>query len=145
MAWDVDRADWRTFRLDRLTPRTPTGPRFTPRPAPDPDLAGYTTRGTTSEAYPYRCRVSVHAPAALVTEHIGPTVAVVTALDDVSCEVRSGGNSLDEMAVWLGLIGHEFTVHEPVELRDHLAALGARLARAAAAGPPANMTGTPSP
>jgi hypothetical protein len=30
---------------------------------------------------------------ARVTERIGPTVGVVTALDDVSCEVRSGGCS----------------------------------------------------
>ncbi|MBT2888393.1 WYL domain-containing protein, partial [Streptomyces sp. McG5] len=27
VAWDLDREDWRTFRVDRLTPRTPTGPR----------------------------------------------------------------------------------------------------------------------
>lgn len=144
VAWDVDRGDWRTFRLDRLTPRTPTGPRFTPRPPPDPDLAGYTTRGTTTQAYRYRCRVTVYAPAALVAERVGPAVGVVTALDDVSCEVLSGGHSLDEMAVWLGLIGHKLTVHEPAELRDHLAILGARLIRAAAAGPPAAMTGMPS-
>ncbi|MFJ1730338.1 helix-turn-helix transcriptional regulator [Streptomyces sp. NPDC088254] len=34
IAWDTDRTDWRTFRVDRLTPRTPTGPRFSP-----PELA----------------------------------------------------------------------------------------------------------
>lgn len=30
VAWDVDRDDWRTFRADRITPRPPHGPRFTP-------------------------------------------------------------------------------------------------------------------
>ncbi|MGY2080064.1 helix-turn-helix transcriptional regulator [Modestobacter sp. SYSU DS0657] len=30
VGWDLDRADWRTFRADRISPRTPTGPRFTP-------------------------------------------------------------------------------------------------------------------
>lgn len=30
VGWDVDRADWRTFRVDRVTPRPPHGPRFTP-------------------------------------------------------------------------------------------------------------------
>ncbi len=34
VAWDLDRADWRTFRADRIPPRTPTGPRFTPRDLP---------------------------------------------------------------------------------------------------------------
>jgi predicted DNA-binding transcriptional regulator YafY len=35
VAWDLDREDWRTFRADRITPRTPTGPRFTPRDYPE--------------------------------------------------------------------------------------------------------------
>src|SRR5690349_22043257 len=33
-AWDVDKADWRTFRVDRMRPKTPTGPRFTARDLP---------------------------------------------------------------------------------------------------------------
>ncbi|MBO4275626.1 helix-turn-helix transcriptional regulator, partial [Microbispora triticiradicis] len=31
VAWDTGRDDWRTFRVDRIAPRTPTGPRFPPR------------------------------------------------------------------------------------------------------------------
>lgn len=145
VAWDVERADWRTFRLDRLTPRTPTGPRFTPRPAPDPDLAGYLSRGTTTHAYRYQSRVTLHAPAALVAERITPSIGVVTAVDDTTCQILSGGNSLDEMALWLGLLGHPFTVEEPAELRQHLAAIGARLTHAATANPPDPTTATPSP
>jgi predicted DNA-binding transcriptional regulator YafY len=38
VAWDLDRADWRTFRADRMTPRTPTGPRFAPRELPGGDV-----------------------------------------------------------------------------------------------------------
>jgi biotin operon repressor len=34
VAWDLERADWRLFRADRITPRTPTGPRFAPRTVP---------------------------------------------------------------------------------------------------------------
>jgi len=32
--WDVDRDDWRKFRMDRVDPRPPPGPRFTPRTRP---------------------------------------------------------------------------------------------------------------
>lgn len=131
VAWDVERADWRTFRLERLTPRIPTGPRFTAQEAPDPDLAAYTSDGITTGAYRYRCRVTVQAPAEVVAEHIGPTVGVVTPLDDSSCQLVSGSNSLDEIALWMGLIGAELTVHEPPELRQRMATLGARLVRAA--------------
>src|SRR6185437_16783478 len=41
LAFDVDRQDWRTLRVDRLIPRIPNGPRFTPRPLPSPDVAAY--------------------------------------------------------------------------------------------------------
>src|SRR5215218_2209561 len=43
VAWDVERDDWRTFRVDRVTPRIPTGPRFAPRALPDLDVGGYTS------------------------------------------------------------------------------------------------------
>jgi predicted DNA-binding transcriptional regulator YafY len=45
VAWDADRQDWRTFRADRIQPRIPTGPRFTPRDLPDGDIATYLLRG----------------------------------------------------------------------------------------------------
>ncbi|MFF3063409.1 helix-turn-helix transcriptional regulator [Oerskovia sp. NPDC057915] len=46
VAWDLERADWRTFRVDRMTPRTPTGPRFAPRdlPAVPTDRSGASSR-----------------------------------------------------------------------------------------------------
>lgn len=47
---DVDRQDWRTYRVDRLDPRMPTGHRFTPRTPPDPDFSGYTSRAISTSA-----------------------------------------------------------------------------------------------
>jgi predicted DNA-binding transcriptional regulator YafY len=41
VAWDLDRDDWRTFRLDRMTPRTPTGPRFVAREVPGGDVGAF--------------------------------------------------------------------------------------------------------
>ncbi len=132
VAWDLDRTDWRTFRLDRLSPRTPTGPRFEPREAPDSDIAGYISHRITTNVYRYSCRLTVQAPAEVVAEHIGPTIGVVTPLNQTSCELVAGSDSLDELAVYIGLIGQEVIVHEPTELRDHIAAVGARLTRTAA-------------
>ena len=63
VAWDLDRKDWRTFRVDRMTPKTPTGPRFTPRELPAPDVATYIARGSAARvAVPGE--VVLHAPAA---------------------------------------------------------------------------------
>lgn len=52
VAFDLDRRDWRSFRVDRLTPRIPTGPRASPGNYPNPTLlhtspvAGWPHRGT---------------------------------------------------------------------------------------------------
>src|SRR5689334_18966583 len=64
VAFDLDRQDWRTFRVDRISPRIPTGPRFTPRELPeDGDLASYVSRRVSAAAWRYRATVLIHAPA----------------------------------------------------------------------------------
>src|SRR5918997_3877113 len=63
LAWDTDRADWRTFRADRVRPRVPTGPRFPPREPPE-DVARHVVRGTASQAWRHPARIRLHAPTA---------------------------------------------------------------------------------
>jgi len=131
VAWDVDRADWRTFRVDRLEPRIPTGPRFTPREPPAADIAGYTSRAIAVRAYRYQARITLHVPAHVAAEHVSHTAGVLEAIDDHSSLFTAGSNSLDELAIYVAVKGFEFTVHEPVELIEHLRALSDRLRRAA--------------
>jgi predicted DNA-binding transcriptional regulator YafY len=130
IAWDLDRDDWRTFRVDRMSPRVPTGPRFTPRPLPDKDLARYLTRGVSTAPYRYQARITLHVPASVAAERIAPTVGAIEAVDAETCVVHTGSNSLDELAVYIGLFGFRFTVHEPPELVTHIRALASRLAEA---------------
>ncbi|WP_020390032.1 helix-turn-helix transcriptional regulator [Kribbella catacumbae] len=125
VAWDLDRDDWRTFRLDRLEPRIPTGPRFTPREAPD--LAD-TARGVASGGYRYQARFILQAPAAQVTDRIANTVGTVESLDDSTCTLSTGANSLDELALYIGMLGIDFQVESPPELIDHVRDLTTRLA-----------------
>jgi predicted DNA-binding transcriptional regulator YafY len=61
-AWDVDRDDWRTFRVDRITPRPPHGPRFTPRTPPAGDLAAHVARGVSTRAYASHALVRLLVP-----------------------------------------------------------------------------------
>ena len=71
VAWDIDRNDWRTFRVDRIEPRTPAGPRFTPRALPpDQEIAERVARGVGEATWRYRARVIVHAPAAQVRSRL---------------------------------------------------------------------------
>jgi len=130
VAFDVRRADWRTFRVDRITVRTPGGGRFTPRPLPSDDLAGWVSQRVAFAGWRYRARVTVFAPAATVLERIGPYVGTVTAVDDESSVLDTGSDSLETLAVYLGLLGYEFRVESPAELAGHVRELADRYQRA---------------
>jgi predicted DNA-binding transcriptional regulator YafY len=130
LAWDVDRLDWRTYRVDRLRPRVPTGPRFEPREPPEPDIAAYTSLGITTRAYRYQARFTVHAAADEVSARFPPTIAAVEPIGPDRCTLQVGSNSLDELTLYIGLGGFDFDVHGPPELIGHIEALAARLGRA---------------
>jgi len=132
VAFDVDSQDWRTFRVDRMSPRTPTGPHFTARDLPDQDLAAYVARRTSAAAWRYRTRVTVHASAEYVLDRINPAVGTVAAIDAHSCLLDTGADSLDTLAVYLGMLGVEFSVTDPPELLDHIRTLADRYRRACA-------------
>ncbi|MFE0023747.1 helix-turn-helix transcriptional regulator [Amycolatopsis sp. NPDC059021] len=131
VGWDVDHQDWRTYRVDRLRPRTPTGPRFAPRTPPDPDLGDYTSRAISTSAYRYQARFTLHVDAETAAERITPTSAVLEPIDEHSCTLLAGSNSLDELAIYVAGKGFEFRVHEPPELVEHVKTLAARLSKAA--------------
>ncbi|WP_455771631.1 helix-turn-helix transcriptional regulator [Streptomyces hygroscopicus] len=130
VAWDVDRADWRTYRADRITPTPPHGPRFTPRRPPADDLAAYVARGITSSVYSRRATVLLRVSAERAAERFPPTVGVVVAVDEHSCLLHTGAHSLDLLALHIGLSGFDFEVREPDALNDHIRALRDRLDRA---------------
>ncbi|MEU7897004.1 YafY family protein [Nonomuraea sp. NPDC049152] len=125
LAWDTARADWRTFRADRIRPRTPNGPRFTPRTPPS-DAATHVMRGVGSTAWKHPARVRLHAPLARLTDLLPPTVGVLH--DDGVLE--TGGESLHNLAAFLGTLDVPFTVLDPPELRDLLHSLATRYANA---------------
>jgi predicted DNA-binding transcriptional regulator YafY len=130
VAWDPERDDWRTFRVDRITPHLPTGPRFLPRELPEDDVAAYVSRRVSAAAWRYRARITVHAPAAQVAERITPAVGTVEAVDDHTSVLDTGADTVETIAVYIGLLGFDFTVGEPPELVATLRALAARYARA---------------
>jgi predicted DNA-binding transcriptional regulator YafY len=129
LAWDVDRADWRTFRLDRMTAVAATGWRFRPREAPD--AAEYVRRAISQAPYPHVARVLIDAPKAVVEKRIPTSVGTVTARGRDQCLFEAGGQDLDSMAMHIGALPWELTVLDPPELREAMARQAGRLARAA--------------
>jgi predicted DNA-binding transcriptional regulator YafY len=131
VARDRDRDGWRTFRVDRIDGPRRTGVRFTPHDPPD--AAAFVADAITTAPYRFRARVLVGAPARIVAEQVPPTTGVIEAVDEQSCLLITGADSVTLIALHIAVLGHEFTVLEPVELVEELGTLAGRLQRAYAA------------
>ncbi|MFE7870656.1 helix-turn-helix transcriptional regulator [Micromonospora humida] len=152
VAWDLDRADWRTFRVDRITLRPPHGPRFTPRPLPGGDVATYLTgvfRGSAGGSADWPCRgtVLLDLPAATVARYTRDGLVEEVAPD--RCRLTLGSWSWVSLAAAVARYDAAVTVVDPPPLADAFALLADRFARtatgAAAAGrPPGSAAGTRS-
>ena len=130
LAWDVERADWRTFRVDRMSPHTPFGPRFTPRPLPADDISAYVSQRTSAAAWRYRAEVIVHAPADEVAHRVPPAAGHVEPRDADTCVLHTGSDSLDSLVVHISLLGVDFDVTGPPELVERIKVLAGRYTRA---------------
>src|SRR5437016_5349493 len=119
VAWDRDRRAWRTFRVDRMRLRHPTGPHFVPRALPAEDIAAYVMRSVRSAPSKYESRVIVNAAAQVIAERV-PREVVVEPLDDNSCVVHARSNSVEMLALYLGMLDADFTVTDPPELVHRL-------------------------
>ncbi|MGI8333056.1 helix-turn-helix transcriptional regulator [Actinomadura scrupuli] len=131
LAYDLDRDDWRSFRLDRMTEVAARTRRFRPRAAPD--AATYVQEGVASRVYPHQARFLVHAPADTVRAQIPASAAVVRPRGSELCEVLSGAGNLDFVLLHVLLLGHDFQVLDPPELARRCRALAERLLSAGAA------------
>ncbi|WP_308406704.1 YafY family protein [Streptomyces sp. AC555_RSS877] len=132
VAWDLDRDDWRTFRVDRITPRPPHGPRFVPRPPPADDLAAYVSQGVSTRVYASHAVIRLLAPLAEAAERVSPSAGTLEASDENSCILRTGAASLDVMVLHVMMLGFEFEVLEPAELTEAVRTARDRLARSLA-------------
>lgn len=130
LAWDVDKRDWRTFRVDRMELHKPTGPRFTPRSLSDDEVAARLARALATATWRYRVRVTVHAPASRIAERLPATIPVEP-LDANTCVIDVGSDSPQMLALHLGMLDADFTFDKSAapELADYFRTLAARYVR----------------
>ncbi len=134
LGYDLDRQDWRSFRMDRL--RDPEGTRavFRPREIPGGDAAEYVKRGL-SRGEALRLVVTVEATRAHVSQRIGPW-ATITASDETSCRLEIEANDVRWAAFGVAMLEAPVTIESaPAEMVGTLDAWSARLAAAAATAP----------
>jgi predicted DNA-binding transcriptional regulator YafY len=130
VAFDLERAGWRTFRVDRITgPRT-IGHQFTLRPLPATDIAAYVAANTRQIQMKVRGRVIVHAPAEEVAARMGSWSNSIEPHGPDRCLVQLGGRSVDDIAFWLGVLESDFDVVDSPELAAAVQRIADRYARA---------------
>lgn len=125
VAFDLNRDDWRTFRLDRVSRVTPTGLRAKSRRGPDP--VQLVQRGITIDAWKHSASVVLHCPAHFAERIIAPTVGTVEEIDDQRCRLVIGADEMKWLAHYLLSLEVDFEVEEPDELQVELASIGQSL------------------
>jgi predicted DNA-binding transcriptional regulator YafY len=122
VAFDMDRDDWRTFRLDRVGDPASTGIRASRRQGPDPvDLV---RRGITVDAWNFRASVVLHTSAEMASREIAPTVGTVEPIDDGSCRLIIGADETAWLARYLLSLPIVFDIESPESLKAELATIG---------------------
>lgn len=135
VGWDLDRDDWRLYSVDRVHPRVPTGPHFTPRTVPGGGVNEFVSarfRGSNVNEWPCRGSVILHLPARDVLPFAGD--GTVTAIDEYTCSLDSGSWSWGSLAASFGRFEVAMEVIGPPELGAAFATLAERYANTSLMG-----------
>jgi predicted DNA-binding transcriptional regulator YafY len=124
---DVDRADWRTFRVDRLADLQTVGTPFERRDPPD--AVAMVRNGLRVRVWPFEARIKVPAPADAVAAAM-PGATGIIASGDGSTVVDVGSLSEERMVRYLAGLPFPCEVLEPAPLRRSLAAHARAMAAA---------------
>ncbi|MBO3739757.1 helix-turn-helix transcriptional regulator [Actinoplanes flavus] len=131
IAWDLDRGDWRSFRLDRLTGPQPTGARFRPRELPGGDPVRWLRSRMRTIPNRYAVSVVVQTDVATIRGFVG-NWGEVEELPEGGCRLRMNIDDLGWPVMVLGVLNAPFTVESPDELRERVRRAGETLLRGAA-------------
>jgi predicted DNA-binding transcriptional regulator YafY len=135
LAFDLDRDDWRTFRIDRIRGRLRPGERGLRRTVPGGDPAAYVkerlraSRDSEPERGPGRVRLGM--PAGRARDRIPARYAEIEPDGDGACIVTSRNAWSYNFLVWMATLDEPMEVVDPPELAQAARALAARLGAAA--------------
>ena len=128
LAYDRDREDWRSLRLDRMAEVRARGTTFNARPAPD--AADYVRRAITTSPYRYVARVRYRAAKSVMAQHFSPTTVTIEDDGPGTCIVVTGADDPQTLVLYLAMPGIAFEVLEPGAVADGALAMSALLAGA---------------
>lgn len=128
LAFDRDRQDWRTLRLDRMVDVSAAGTTFSAREAPD--AAQYVRRAISSSPYRHVARVRFHASESAVAQMYSATTVQIEPDGPDRCIVTTGGDDAERLVLYLAMPGYRFEVLDPPEVRAAVRAVAERLGAA---------------
>ncbi|MGC3992776.1 MAG: WYL domain-containing protein [Propionicimonas sp.] len=133
VAWDLDRSQWRIFRLDKLSPKMPGGP-FTPRPIPTGDartfLSAHFKGAERDDVWPHYAEVLLDLPAREIAPWLGD--GELEPLTDTTSRVRVGSWSWAGLMAWVLRFDAPFTIVGPEAFAEAAAGLAERITAATA-------------
>jgi predicted DNA-binding transcriptional regulator YafY len=101
VAWDADRADWRTFRIDRLRRLAGTAVRVAPRELPAADAAEFVLAAHGAAAVRHELTVRMTVGLDRVREHFGPWAATAVQGPGDTVDWTVTGGSVPELLMAL--------------------------------------------
>jgi len=128
VSFDLERSDWRTFRLDRVSQPRPARSPFSPRPLPTADLSEYVRSSRRNVPSRYHVVLELALPAETVRSKYRRWVEVEP-LTPTTCRVTMDTDDFTWPLHILANADADFIVVEPAELRTRVSALAERLAR----------------
>jgi predicted DNA-binding transcriptional regulator YafY len=131
VAYDLDRGDWRTFRVDRLTKPETTGARFRQRELPAADAAEFVRQQLSSIPVRHHVVITIKLSAAEVEKATTYAGGTVEPIDESSCRLSMALDDFDWVVLILAALGAEFQVERPDEFRDFLRGTAELLLRGA--------------
>jgi len=121
---------WSTYRVDWMSPRSPTRRAFTPSTVPGGDFTAFAMRSIAISGWIVHARFRIAGSAERVLDRIHPAVGIVEPISAHECVLLSGADSLDTLAAYIGMLGMDFVVESPDALRPVLRTYAARYLRA---------------
>ncbi|TDO54770.1 putative DNA-binding transcriptional regulator YafY [Kribbella sp. VKM Ac-2527] len=136
LAYDPERADWRTFRVDRISSVRPSRHHFTPRELPAPDALSYLEQSFATASYRHSVTLWVQLPADELRRNFYrwwlPGTVEADGVD--SCVVRLTTESPELLIQYVAAVvalGAEFTMQAPEQTAALIRDVGLRLASGA--------------
>lgn len=131
VAWDLDREDWRTFRVDRVQQVAAVGSQFVPRKFPG-DIVAYVSQSIRYSAYTHRVRLKLKGTYEVLAKKVSPWCGRLERLDEAHCSLDMGADSLEMLVTLMVMTGMEFEMLDSHELKPEMLRVVQRLAKALA-------------